>query len=880
VGNLLDPQKYPVSNILSDPTLAAYYDMRNPLVIQNQFGGNLGGALVKDKLFGFFNYEGFRVSNPRPIFERVPGLNLRQSSPGSVAETVALYNLYPPPNVPTTPYTDATTFAFFFGQSANSTSTNNYLGRIDWLASKRSSMSFKYSLQGISQIQGGALPQTPSYPGSGTGVSGRNQNFSYNYVQQFTPQVNNEFRLGWNRFRLDASALDASLDPASFGFQNLNFHNQGMPTLLVGGEAATVLVGQTNVADLGPLATLGANRGFPSSRADDVWSFADNVSIVRGQHNLRLGAEYRHIALNTLDQGLGRGFLTFFSAEFAAVNPHPDVASIARVSQEFGGGFDRYFRTQSLDWFVQDQWRPWSNFTLNYGLRYEVNTAPVELRNRLANYYPALGGIVQAGGTTVFDTFGNIIAKAPQPAPRAGFQTDYNNFGPHVGFAWDPKRSGKTVLRGAYALVYDQQPLEPSVNMLYNPPFVHQDFSFFPHFTLQDTFGQSSATSTWYQLPYSMTAIDPNTRTAYVHQFNFGIQQQLGKNSVFQVAYVGSAGHKLPQLVDIKDCPATAVLTNPTACFDPKAAYPFKVSTILNQQSTANSIFNSLQAGLEVRNFHGLQLQLNYQWAKSIDDASSLLPQVFLVSPGVATLLVSDYQINPENFAAANSISPTLSLRPTLPIITTRPRLPQNSNNLEGERALSDFDVAQRFVASYIYDLPKWERGGRVFGEGWQLAGITTIQSGQPFTVFDDFFGMPLRPNELYSPMINLTNPQATINNANIVGTSSSAFGLANSFQLQPGNLGRNAFTGPGLVNFDFSVLKNTRFGEGEGKNVQLRVEFFNLFNHTNFLQPYSEGGLLFIDNGIARLLADPFFGQMIQARPARQIQFAVKLTF
>jgi outer membrane receptor protein involved in Fe transport len=191
----------------------------------------------------------------------------------------------------------------------------------------------------------------------------------------------------------------------------------------------------------------------------------------------------------------------------------------------------------------QDQWRPRSNFTLNYGIRYEVNTAPVELQNLLVNYYPSLatadglGGLVQAGSKTIFDPFGNVIGTAPQAAPRAGFKTDYNNWGPRIGFAWNPLNDGKTVVRGGYALVFDQQSFQPSVNMLLNAPFVQQELAFYYYPSLQDTFSvcgpafisnngcrslssNPNSLSIWSLFPYSITAIERPTSTNTISEFN------------------------------------------------------------------------------------------------------------------------------------------------------------------------------------------------------------------------------------------------------------------------------------------------------------------------------------------------------------------------
>jgi hypothetical protein len=180
-------------NALADPTLAPLYDVRNPFVNQNQFGGNIGGALIADKLFGFFNWESFRLANPRPLFEQMPGTTFRsasscQAAGGKTCDPFALglFNLYPAPNVPVTPFTDPASSAssgsgaFNIGQASNRTYSDNFLERVDWRVSSRASMSFKHNIQRINQLQAGNVPGAPNYPGNGTRVNGRNQNFSYN----------------------------------------------------------------------------------------------------------------------------------------------------------------------------------------------------------------------------------------------------------------------------------------------------------------------------------------------------------------------------------------------------------------------------------------------------------------------------------------------------------------------------------------------------------------------------------------------------------------------------------------------------------------------------------------------------------------------------
>jgi len=885
---------------LSNSTLAALYNRHTPPVNQNQFGGNIGGPLLKDKVFGFFNWESIRLANPEPLFEQVPGTPYRSASTcqaliGQPCDptALALYNLYPLPNAQFTEL-DGYVGAFNVGQATNHTYSDNFLGRVDWRVTSRDTMSFKHNIQEINQVQAGEIPATSNYPGSGTYVNGRNQNVSYNYVHQFGPRTTNEFRFGWNRFRLTTTALDASVNPATLGLQNLELTNAGLPTVTMGGPDA---------GTLSAFSTLGSDLATPSNRADSVFSFADNISLVRGRHSWKFGGEFRDIRLNVDNEALGRGVIGLDSPFLGAFNVG-SVASIARVCPaslpssvdcaQFGNGFERNFSTRTAAGYAQDQWRPWHNFTVSYGIRYEVNTAPVEVHNRLVNFYPSLatslatpGGLVQAGSTTIFDPFGDVIGAAPHSAPRAGFNTDTNNWGPRFGFAWDPRKDGKTAVRGGYALMFDQEPLQPAVNQLLNPPFVQQSLSFLPEFLLSDTFASNSGGSVWYQYPYSITAIDAHNKTPYIHQYHFGLEQQLGNKAMLELAYVGSSGHRLPLLRDISQCTIAESLTG--ACFN-SSANPFYSTSILDQTNVGNSNFSSLQARVETRNFHGLQLRAFYQWSKSIDNASSLQPQVFLVSPFIASYLVSNsgfyspFYIDPSNFAGATNISPTLSLEGNLPLITTRPRLPQDSANLAGERGPSDFDIRHTFVTAYSYEIPRW--APRI-GAGWQITGITTLRSGQPFTVYADYFGTPLRPDVSGPVQINTNDPQ------NVFPTN--PFQFKTGYALTPGSLGRNAITGPKYVDFDFALVKNTHLTERV--NLQLRGEFFNLFNNVNFHEPYSNAGVFFADftgnfskygppnhcsTGALPVcsFADPFFGQILQAFPARQIQLALRLQF
>ncbi len=904
--------------VLDDPVLRSLFDGgRESGYTSNQFGANVGGPIAKDKAFFFFNWESFRSDNDRPVFERVPDNNSRAFAGGtpSTDRVATLLDLYPAPNVPESTVTDAFGFpvsdpdngdlllngAFFSGDSANFTETDNFLGRVDVQPTENVNLSFKYNIQIIDLLQAGAVSGSSDYGGSGLDLDGRNQNFSFNYLHQLSVNWLNEFRAGWNRFRLDSLPQDRGGSPSST-FDNLNFTEKGFPSVLIGGFDFT----------FGPYAQLGASFSAPSNRANNLGSLADNVSLVWGRHVLKAGADYRYNRLNVTNEALGRGFVTFFSVPFGAFTGAPDLASIARVSPEFGGGFDRRFSAHSLQWFVQDTWRPRSNVSLTYGLRHEINQAPREARDRLVNHYPGacseFACLIRSGTSEILGTDGTSLGTASFTAPRAGFDTDYNNFAPFVGLAWDPWSNGKTVFRGAYRVTFDQQSLQPSINMLHNPPFVQQWVSFFAAFGASPCFSilclgdvyppgfpdvdfdsfdldGDGFESLWFRQPYSITSRDPDTRTSYIQQFNLGVQQQVGSRSLFEVSYVASLGRKLPRPRLLLGCTQSDFVGDPFACLPPVLGGTGTASdSIVNQENSANSSYHSLQLGWETRQLKGLTVRLLYQWAHAIDDASSSNAPVFFFSPASAALLADFFSINKDQFAALNSVSPTLNLRPGFPVITTRPLLPSDTENSAtlDERASSDFDIRHRLSIDYIYDIPRF---APVIGEGWQLAGITTVQSGQPFTVYIDFFGIPLRPTFRRDPTLDLDNADGAIDNGAVMGSTDSSFGTSAAEEGRAGGTPRNAFEGPDLVNFDFSVLKNTYLGESERVNLQFRVEFFNLFNTANFRLPYTRGGAASRDNVgggvfVGSFTPDPFYGLILQARPGREVQFGLKVIF
>ena len=399
--------------------------------------------------------------------------------------------------------------------------------------------------------------------------------------------------------------------------------------------------------------------------------------------------------------------------------------------------------------------------------------------------------------------------------PRGGYLPDRNNFAPRLGFAWTPW-SPRTVVRAGYGVYYDQSSLAPGEGLYFSPPYfnfnVYYPLSATAPLLLSNPFPSNFPLPT----PSSALAFERGLRTPYVQQWNFNIERSLGGSRLLEIGYVGSKGTDLIGARDINQPPPTPAqyYQRPVAAF----------ADINLMESNRNSIYHSLQARFEQRLNFGLSLLASYTFAKSIDNGSSF-------------------------FSSAGD-----------------PNFPQDSYNLRAERGLSNFDVRQRFVASYAYDLP-FGKASRWL-KGWQTFGILQFQTGQPFTVsllpdFDNSntgidslgFGANDRPNIAGNP--RLSNPTAN------------AWFNTSAFAIPPygtfGDSGRNTVEGPGMATVDLSLVKNTTIRERA--TVQFRLETFNVLNHTNFGLP---------DN----FIGSPTFGQILSAGNPRRLQLALKFLF
>ena len=488
------------------------------------------------------------------------------------------------------------------------------------------------------------------------------------------------------------------------------------------------------------------------------------------------------------------------------------------------------------------------------------------------------------------------LTDVPNVRQPGGYQCRSKQLRPRIGYAYSPFASRRLAVRGGYGVFYSRSSafhLTTGIQLPPNyvvarktngPPFANPFFDL-PPINEFPTFVPN--------IDLTNQVFDRNLRTPYFHQYNSSVQYTVGLNLLLEVAYVGTRGLNLFRNVAINQArlatpqqPVINDVTGPVTTNTPANAQmraPFQGVSIAGfgqRQTTAQSTYNSLQVSLTKRLSRGLQVLGSYTYSKSIDNASG----------GTA------------NTGAGSDSGAILG----------------NQLDNRANRGVSDFDRTQRFVLSYLWDIPQStfaprSRARRLLVSNWQMAGIITAMSGLPIDIVDSgagsFYGLanggsPLaRPS--WAPGATLAtatsniragyffNPLAFIRPTVLPGqairsSGGTAFAGPQSATQAPGtdigNVGRNVLRGPRQINVDFSVIK--RFPLRESRNIEFRAEFFNLFNHVNFANPISNlnavqssGGSVNRDTG---RIDDPGdFGRIVStSNNPRLIQFALKLSF
>jgi carboxypeptidase family protein/TonB-dependent receptor-like protein len=742
---------------------------------RNQFGGDGGGALKKDKTFMFLSYEGLRQRQAVPLSATTLTLAQRaQAMTSSDAQIQNLLTLIPLPNSGTNQ---------FAGSAVAPVNIEQGTANFSQSFSDSNKINVYYAIQ---RDQRNEPPSTDanSFPGGGDQRNGKRQLLTFNDSWVISPTLVNEARLGFNRIHITFLADNTDAAPA-FGINSGVTAPIGLPQITVSGAF-----------------TFGGISGFPQGRGDNVGVLSDTLSWVHGKHTVKFGAEFRR--QNSDNFSYTPGTFSFASiTTFLADQANSFTANTSNRSNRTYGN--------ALGAFVTDAWKMASTFTLTLGVRYDWYGTPTEAENRFVIFNPTADSLQH------IDT---------------PYQQSALNFQPRVGFAWDPFQNGKTVIRSAYAIMTDQPTLGLVTGLAANPPYAfpisYSPTAAVPFVTLANAFPAAGGS-------VSPVSIAHNYKDAYFSEWNFNVQQQLGKNYGVMIGYFGSKGsdenleRNYNQFVNGVRPYAALSTSSP---IDPG----LPLSNIGVYESDGNSSYNGLWLTVNKRfssegAAKGLQLNGSYSWSKSIDDNSRNVEGLVL----------------------------------------------QNSYNIAGDRGLSDFDVRHHFVLSPVYDFPF--KGNR-FKEGWQLSFIETLQTGNPINFHlsnTSFTGSALLRPDVIAPVITgftpatngsptsvtyIQNPSAFINQGTTPG---SVLGF--------GNLGRNVITGPGIANLDISLKKRTKITERLTWLVE--VDAFDLLNQANLTSPVLTIGssTLGLITGGSRAPAGDFGS-------SRQIQVAMKLLF
>ena len=818
--------------------------------IRNQYGTTLGGPIRRDKTFFFVSWENQNRGDGVSSLALVPpvafrngdfsSLNTQLKNPfnnfapfqgNQIPESLwskqgaGLLALYPVPNLSS-------------GQNNIVSSDKGHYDSDEFSARVDHRFGDKDQAYGVYQFQdshefyplSNPLCSARAVSGWGCNESQRTQQATAGWTHIFSPNLVNEARIGYARFGFYRIQEDSNVDVVNrLGIGGLpdagvTPFNNGAPQLAVTGYV-----------------TIGGPTNLPQGRHDNNYNYIENMTWTKGSHTLKWGVDYLRILFNSFFTNTGRGSFTFQDNLFSGSAVADLLLGLPRTaSRDPGTPFHNAVANVTGVYF-QDDWKVTPRLTINYGLRWELDLPATERVNKLASFDPITNTLKDAQGFRWHVDPSGLLVAVPDASlgPRM-WDTDWNNFGPRVGLAWRPFGGTKTVIRTGFGSFYNHQIVGNGITPLNrNSPYRNST-----------TAGPFSASTT--PLPNLENAFSGNPtplppgiqqdfRSAYTNELSFGIQHELAQNLLLEVSYVGNESHKLPTSWNINQAfPGTVGSVNSRR---PYLGWGNITGGFIS--SIGNADFNSLQTRIERRFSSGLSFLVSYVWSKSIDQGAN-------ISTG------SD-----------NSGGQA-----------------QDARDLAAERGLSDFNVPQRLVVSYVYDLPFHAKSNKFADyvvSGWQLTGIFTAQSGQPFTVYDgvdqsNTGGSNDRPNvigdwHVSNPGVNAWfNPCTILANGN---RSHCQAGENPAWQIQPlgtyGNAGRNILQGPSLINFDLGLYR--QFHVTERVAVQFRSEFFNLPNRANFYLP----GHTVTSSSLATLTQA---ADQPNTGAQRQIQFALKIVF
>ena len=846
-------------------------------LIRNQFGGSVGGPIIKDKTFFYYTMEAHRLRQSNPLsantittdflqfvdsgafatfmesdpsgiceqffespcpgafstsawtgvsnaqlgatykkMQNQEGLPLCSSGAGNCAnfsnDSQGVWTSPAVLGLPIQVTYPVPIFATINVPGGQSTNQMRYAAKVDHKLSAKDQLSGSYLYDNADSTFpfGGNNAMGPTQL-----FHGRSQNAGITWSHTFSPTVLNQARFSYVRHTGNFPS-----DPRV----------EGMPSVISYFDSPTIGYGMSSA--------------LPQLFTENEFVWKDDLSITKGKHNFKTGAEFSRTrngssfdvekngyvyAMDTEDMVTDGMFSNNFEGAYFGYQYFGGIAEAGASLNPYTGALPVYyrgFRANEVAAYVQDDWRVSPRLTLNLGVRWEYFGPP-------HNYAPNLDSNFTTGSPqTPFPNPGNNPFFPVNSSFYAGISTgaftiknhdlwnkDLNNFAPRIGFSYDALGNQKMVVRGGFGVNYDRMYNNIFENIRLNPPFFALGLKAstifgFPGITVAET-------QALYQTPFSGTdvffgagltpstrAMDQNLVTAYYEQAHFGVQYEIAKDFVLESNYVGTFGHKLQAILGAGTYNGRTVSGVSHSLVNPN------YGRISFRNNCCNSNYHAWQTSLRKRFSAGLQFNANYTYAKAMDDVSDVLSEK---------------------------------------VAGTAHGYPMDPTNVRIDYGPSDFDVRHRVVTSFVYDLP-FAKGNRWIG-GWGIAGIVSWQTGAPFSIYNSAVDSNKdgeftdRANYIGSgPIKNAVNHsqepwQGYLNPADFAQLNTGALPCPSSMNsglwcegAAAGQMERNTLNGPGFFNTDFSVKKG--FKITESSNLRFEANFFNLFNHTNFQIP------------------------------------------